>query len=333
MKVAFFEVEDWEQGHLAQELSDFEVSFFDEPLSESNVVSVAAFDIISVFTDSQITKELIAKLPNVKMVATRSTGFDHIDLEAAKEKGVVVCNVPTYGENTVAEHTFALILDLSRKVHQSIENVKKAGFAVKGLQGFDLKGKTIGVIGLGHIGQHVVRIARGFEMNVIGFDVKEDKSLAKQLGFTYASLEELLQQSDIITLHVPYNKHTHHLINSTNIPFIKKRAYIINTARGGLIDTIALVRALDDGSIAGAGLDVLEEEHFIKEERELLSQKLPATHNIAILLQNHVLMERENVVITPHNAFNSKEALHRILETTVGNIIAFKKNNPINTVA
>ena len=332
MKAAFFEVEEWEKGHLVDELQNFEVSFFTEKLTAETAAQAKDCQIISVFTDSQITKEIIESLPDLKLIATRSTSFDHIDLPAAKARGITVCNVPTYGENTVAEHTFALILDLSRKVHQSIEGVKKEGFAIKGLRGFDLKGKTIGVVGLGHIGQHVARIANGFEMRVLGFDVKQDKKLAKGLGFSYATLEELLEKSDIVTLHVPLNEHTRHLINVKNIGLLKKGAYIINTARGGLIETGALVKALDDGMIAGAGLDVLEEECYIKEERELLSGQLPKTCDISVLLQNHVLMERENVVITPHNAFNSVEALERILQTTVENIKGFEEGKLVNII-
>ena len=200
------------------------------------------------------------------------------------------------------------------------------------MRGFDLKGKTLGIVGTGHIGLHVARIANGFEMNVLAFDVAENKKLAKKLEFKYVSLEDLLKNSDIITLHVPYNKNTHHLINSQNINLIKKGAYLINTARGGIIETNALVKALDSGILTGAGLDVLEEECFIKEERQLLTKQFPETCNIKTMLQNHVLMQRENVIITPHNAFNSKEALERILATTVENIKGFAGGKAVNMV-
>ncbi len=332
MKIAFFEIEEWEKEHLKAELKNVEASFFTEKLSAETASHAKDCQVVSVFTDSQITKEVMESLPELKLITTRSTGFDHIDVEDAKARDITVCNVPTYGENTVAEHTFALILDLSRKVHQSIEGVKKEGFAIKGLRGFDLKGKTIGVVGLGHIGQHVARIAKGFEMNVLAVDHQKDKKLAKSLGFEYATLEEMLKQADIITLHVPYNKNTHHLISAQNIGLVKKGVYIINTARGGLIETGALVKALDDGIVAGAGLDVLEEECFIKEEASLLSKELPPTCDIRTLLQNHVLMQRENVIITPHNAFNSKEALERILQTTMENIKGFGEGKEVNVV-
>lgn len=332
MKIGFFEIEEWEKPYLQQALPNTEVVFFEHALSPETMNDAKGFHIVSVFADSKITKEVIDVLQPGAMIATRSTGFDHIDIAYAAQKGITVCNVPTYGENTVAEHTFALILDLSRKIHQSIESVKREGFSAKGLTGFDLKDKTIGIVGLGHIGQHVARIANGFQMRVLVYDKLQDKKLAKKLGFYYATLEELLAQSDIITLHVPYNQHTHHLINIENISAIKKGAYLINTARGGLVQTEALVRALHEGILAGAALDVLEEECFIKEERQLLSAGFDAKCDLKTMLQNHVLMERENVIITPHNAFNSKEALERILETTVENVQEFLRNRPTNIV-
>ncbi|KKP41372.1 MAG: D-isomer specific 2-hydroxyacid dehydrogenase NAD-binding protein [Parcubacteria group bacterium GW2011_GWA1_33_6] len=332
-KIAFFEIEDWEKEYFTKEFSDFEISFFNEPVSKENIALVKDCQIISVFANSQLDKEALLQLPELKMIATRSTGFDHIDLQETKKKGVLVCNVPNYGENTVAEHTFALILNLSRKIYQSISKTKKGDFSLDGLRGFDLKGKTIGVVGLGNIGQHVARIANGFEMQVLGFDINEDKKLSKKLGFKYVSLEELLRNSDIISLHVPYNEHTHHLINSSNIHLIKRGSYLINTARGGIIETEALAKALGDGILAGAGLDVLEEECFIKEEKELLSKEFPKKCDLKTMLQNHLLMDQENVIITPHNAFNSKEALERIIETTVLNIKSFLKNKPINIIS
>ncbi|MSU60412.1 MAG: hydroxyacid dehydrogenase [Candidatus Staskawiczbacteria bacterium] len=331
-KIAFFEIKPWEEEYLKNRFSGADLSFFSDKLSVENADLAKDCQIVSAFVDSQIDKEIISKLPNLKMLATRSTGFDHIDAQVCKERGIAICNVPFYGENTVAEHTFALILDLSRKIYQSVDSVKKEGFAIAGLMGFDLKGKTIGIVGMGHIGQHVARIANGFEMNVLGYDAMEDKKLAKTLGFTYVSLGELLKNSDIITLHVPLNEKTQHLINSQNINLIKPGAYLINTARGGIIETAALVEALGKGIIAGAGLDVLEEECFVKEEAHLLSKDFYDKCDIKTMLQNHILMDRKNVIITPHNAFNSREALERILETTVENIKGFIKDKPVNVV-
>lgn len=333
MKVAFFEVKEWEKDYLRQQLPNIEVSFFADALKQDNILAAADVDIVSCFAHSDMHENVLSKFTNLKMIATRSTGFDHIDVGFAKRKGIVVCNVPTYGENTVAEHTFALILDLSRKLHQSVARTKSGNFSLDGLEGFDLKGKTLGIVGMGHIGQHVARIANGFEMKALAFDVNQDKKLAKKLAFTYVSFDDILKNSDIITFHVPYNEHTRHLINLQNIGMIKKGAYIINTARGGVIETGALVKALADGIVAGAGLDVLEEENFLKEESHLLSKEFSKKYDLKTVLQDHILMEQENVIITPHNAFNAKEALERILETTVENIKGFIGNKVVNIVS
>lgn len=332
MKIVFFEVEDWQKDYLRGKLLGDELSFFAEPLSLDNTSSAIDCQIISPFIYSQINKDVLGKLTNLKMIATRSTGFDHIDIQTAKESKVTVCNVPFYGENTVAEHTFALILALSRKMFDSVQRARMGDFTLDGLRGFDLKGKTMGVVGLGHIGLHVARIAKGFEMKILAYDPKEDKKLAKKIGFEYVSLENLMAKSDIITLHAPDNRETHHLINSENINLIKKGAYLINTARGGLIETQALLKALSDGTLAGAGLDVLEEECFVKEEAQLLSKEFPKTCDLKTILQNHILLQQKNVIITPHNAFNSNEALMRILDTTVENILGFTAGKPQNIV-
>ncbi len=319
MKIAFFEVEDWEENYLKEELKGNQLSFFKDVLNEKNIETVKDADIISVFIYSKVNKDLLDKLKKIKAIATRSTGFDHIDINKCKKRKILVFNVPYYGENTVAEHTFALILALSRKIHKSYDRTTRGNFSLEGLRGFDLKGKTLGIVGLGHIGIHVARIARGFEMNILAYDLKKDPKLSRKLGFKYVSFENLLKNSDIVTLHCPYNKNTHHLLNKGNISKIKKGAYLINTARGGLIETKAMVKALADGYLGGAALDVLEEESLIKEEIQLLSKNFPK-ENLENLLQNHLLLTFDNVIITPHNAFNSQEALKRILDTTIENI-------------
>jgi D-lactate dehydrogenase len=318
-KIAFFEIEDWEKDYLKEKLKDQELIFSKDVLDRKTADSAKDAYIISIFIYSRINKKILDRLEKLKAITTRSTGFDHIDTKECRKRKILVLNVPYYGENTVAEHTFALILSLSRKIHKSYERTSRGNFSLEGLRGFDLKGKTLGVVGVGHIGKHVVRIAKGFEMNVIAYDVNRDVKLAKKLGFKYVSFKDLLKNSDIITLHVPYNKKTHHLINENNIKLIKKGAYIINTARGGIIETKALVKALAKGQLGGAALDVLEEESLIKEEVQLLSRNFPK-ENLQNLIENHLLLTFDNVIITPHNAFNSKEALQRILDTTIENI-------------
>src|SRR3989344_2445650 len=213
MKIVFFEVEDWQGDYLKENLLGNELSFFTEPLSLDNISFAKDCQIISPFIYSHVNNDILQKLLDLKMIATRSTGFDHIDVQSAKDKKITVCYVPFYGENTVAEHTFALILALSRRLIDSVERARKGDFTLDGLRGFDLKDKLLGIIGMGHIGIHVARIAKGFEMKVLAFDPKEDKKIAKKIGFEYTDLKDLLSKSDIITLHTPDNKETHHLIN------------------------------------------------------------------------------------------------------------------------
>jgi D-lactate dehydrogenase len=330
-KITFFEIQGWEKRYLKNRLKSCVLEFSGERLSLENVKEAKDSDIISVFIYSKIDREVIKRLPKLKLIVTRSTGFDHIDIRECKRRGITVCNVPSYGENTVAEHTFALILALSRNVHKSYVRSLRKDFSTEGLRGFDLKGKTIGVIGAGHIGLHVIRIAKGFGMNVLVYDIKQNSFLAEVLGFKYVSFEKLLRSSDIITLHVPYNRHTHHMISRDNIGIIKKGAILINTSRGGVVSTEALIEALDKGILSGVGLDVIEGEELIKEEKQLLYDQ-KNIRILANLVRDHILLSRDNVVFTPHIAFYSKEALERILEITVENILAFLLDNPKNVV-
>lgn len=331
MKIAFFEIQGWEKRFFKKTLKGHTLEFIKEELSEDNVDKYKDYDVISVFIYSEVTKKIIKHLPKLKLVTSRSTGFDHIDTAYCQKKSITVCNVPFYGENTVAEHTFALILALSRNVHKSYLRTLRNDFTITGLKGFDLKGKTLGVIGAGHIGLHVIRIAKGFGMEVITFDPHQNTFLEEVLDYKYVTLEKLLQKSDIISLHVPYNKHTHHLINKDNISLVKKGTILINTSRGGIIDTEALIEALDKEIIAGAGLDVLEGEELIMEEKELLYDK----NNVKALrdvVRDRILLSKDNVVFTPHIAFYSQEALERIIETTANNILEFHNKTPINQI-
>ncbi len=332
IKVVFFEVESWEKDYLKSQLNDFDLIFLEYKLNSQNLEKISGADILSPFIYSDVDKKVISSLESLKYITTRSTGFDHIDLETCQKENILVSNVPTYGENTVAEHTFALILALSKKIHLSMERTKEGDFSLENLRGFDLKGKTLGVVGTGNIGRHVIRMAKGFSMDVLAYDVKEDQKFAENIGFNYTTLDNLLKKSDIITLHVPHNKATHHLINLKTLETLKEGRYLINTARGGICDTMALLKGLKQGTFAGLGLDVLEEECFIKEERELLTSTFKKNCDLKTILENHILINQPNVIITPHNAFNSKEALTRILDTTIENIKSFARNEPINLV-
>ncbi|MBI2046266.1 MAG: hydroxyacid dehydrogenase [Parcubacteria group bacterium] len=332
-KIVSFYNEPWEQKYLAEKLPEYEWIFYAGSMQDNPDPRDAEAEILSVFVKSHIGAPELDRFPNLKFIATRSTGFDHIELSETAKRGITVSNVPFYGENTVAEFAFALLLMLSRMTYEGHDRVIKTGsFSPQGLRGFDLKGKTFGVVGTGHIGRHVIRMAKGFEMNIIAFDVKRDDAYAKEAGISYVSFDELLAQSDIITLHAPYNPHTHHLINRGNVEKIKKGAYIINTARGGLVETDALVYGLEKGIIAGAGLDVLEEEGYLLDETALLNDPHPNVESLKTMLENHYLIDHPRVIITPHMAFNTKEALQRILDTTAENINAFNAGAPANVV-
>lgn len=333
MKIAFFEVMDWQKSFLKEKLSEHDLVFFEGVLDEKNIAEIAEVEALSVFIYSKVNQNVIDKLPKLKLVTTRSMGFDHIDLAYANQKNILVCAVPSYGERTVAEHAFALILALSRKVMAAYNRTKKAEFDYRGLTGFDLFGKTIGIVGGGKIGLNVAKIARnGFEMKVLVADPFPKPGLAEQYGFQYVSLEELLKNSEVISLHAPYLPGTHHLINQENVKTIKKGAILVNTARGGLVDTVAVLKALEDGTLAGVGLDVLEDERFVSEEKELLDGASADKFNLATIIENHMLINRDDVIITPHIGFNSIEALQKILLTTAENVQAFKNGAPINVV-
>ena len=323
-KIAFFEMEDWENEYIKSRLPNADLFFSKEKLNKDNLPLQKDFDIISVFVGSEVKKEVIDNLPDLKLITTRSTGFDHIGIKEAGEKNIKTGYVPGYGDNTVAEFAFGLLLNLSRKIYEAFDKIReRSDFSFDGLQGFDLNEKTIGIVGTGRIGRYAIKIAKGFGMNVIAYDVYQNQDLEKEMGFKYVSFDELLKNSDVITLHIPYSKSNHYLINSDNIGKMKKGAVLINTARGPLVETEALVKALNDGQLGGYGADVLEEEGVIKDERAFLLHGYPEGHDLKTVLASHVLIDMPNVIITPHNAFNTKEALQRILDADVENINSF----------
>ena len=326
MKIVFFELFKSEQNILQKFFTDHEVFCSEEKLTEENVGLYKEVEIISVFINSGINKKIIDSLPNLKFITTRSTGFDHIDYKYAENKGIKVSNVPAYGSYPVAEFTFALLLTLSRKIYDAYNHLREgADFSIFSLQGFNLHGKTIGVIGTGRIGKNVVKIAKSFNMKVIAYDIYPDLIFAKENNFEYKSLYEVVSQSDILSLHVPYSKENYHLINKENISKMKRGVYLINTARGELIDTQALIWGLKEGIIAGAGLDVLEGERELKEEFEILSSfsKAEKIKDYRTLLEDHMLIDMPNVIVTPHIAFYSKEAGEEIIKITEENIKGF----------
>jgi D-lactate dehydrogenase len=333
MKIVVFESEPRETSVFDRLKPDHDVTLVEESLRAANVGYYADAEIISTFIYSKLGRDVLDQLPSLRLIATRSTGFEHIDLFYCAERGITVCNVPTYGENTVAEHVFALLLAVSHRLLEAVDKARRGPFSPKGLEGFDLQGKTLGVIGTGNIGWHVIRIAKGFGMKVVAFDVRRDPDLAETLGFRYASFDELLTGADVITLHAPATPDTQDMLSDSAFARMKHGVIVINTARGSLIDSGALIQALHSGKVAGAGLDVLPDEPLIREEAELIGGIFRDQHDLRDLVANHVLLRMPNVVVTPHSAFNTREAVARIVETTVANISAFIDGRPQNVVA
>lgn len=332
LKIGFFNIKDWEKKHILKSLKKHNCFFDSGRLDSSNAKRYSDLEVISVFIDSKLTSKVLKNFKKLRLISTRSTGFDHIDLDYCKRKNILVSNVPSYGENTVAEHAVALLLTITRRISESVERVRQGQFSPEGLTGMDLKDKVVGVVGTGHIGINFIKMVRGFDMKVIASDIRPNKSLAVKLGFVYVSMDYLLSKSDVISLHVPYNKKTYHIIDRKAIQKMKKGVIVINTARGGLIETDALFDGLKEGKVKGAGLDVLEEEGFLKEEIELLHRDTYKNVDFKTALENHVMVQLHNVVVTPHNAFNSTEALERILKTTVENILCYAGGSYCNLV-
>lgn len=331
MNIAFFKQEEIHKSQIAKHFLGHHVEFFSEPLTQENVSLVHDYEIISIFLDSKIDKGIIEKIPTLKLIATASTGYDHIDIQECKKRHIEVCNVPYYGINTVAEHTFALLLSVTRNIVKAYQKTKTEDHTIDGLEGVDIRGKTIGVIGTGNIGIHVIHISKGFGLKVLAFDVHPNVSLADLLGFTYVSFEDLLKDSDIVTIHVPYNAHTHHLIDRNAIHLMKKGSILINTSRGSIVDNDALIEGLDKRILFGVGLDVIEGEELIKEEHQLLTDPTKVM-DLGNLVKDHILFSKNNVVFTPHIGFYSKEALERLFDTNIQNILGFIQGKPQNTV-
>jgi D-lactate dehydrogenase len=333
MKIIVFEVEDWERQAFESLQGDHRIEFVAGPLTPENSEAYSDAEALSPFIYSDLSADVLNHMGRLKLIATRSTGFDHIDLEYCKANNITVCNVPVYGDNTVAEHVFALLLAISHKMIAAVDRTRRGDFSLKGLQGFDLLGKTLGVIGTGSIGRCVIEIAKGFRMDVLASDVRPDQELASRLGFRYVEMDQLLASSDIITLHVPSNEKTRNLISDKEFARMKEGVVLINTARGAVLDIKALAKAIGEGKVAAAGLDVLPEEGGIREEAELLRSVYDKKHDLETMLLNHILLRLRNVIITPHSAFNTREAVERILSTTVGNIAFFIGGEPENVIS
>ncbi|MGM0380939.1 MAG: hydroxyacid dehydrogenase [bacterium] len=325
--------EDWQQEYLEEKISleDWKLEFFSEGIDTVPEDIRSEAEVLSVFIRSDCSREELEGWSDLSLIATRSTGYDHIDIDFCDERGISVCNVPTYGDNTVAEHTFALILGLSRRIQQAVLRTQRGEFSCDELRGFDLRNRTIGVIGTGHIGKHVIKMARGFGMDVVAYDLKEDSFVAELLGFEYVDMPELLERSHIISLHCPLTEQTKHMLGQKEFERCRDGVLVINTARGGLIDSEALLDALDEGKVGGAGLDVIEGEDLILEEPKIIDKDFDR-QQLRQLVQGNQILKRDDVIFTPHMAYNSQEAVERILDTTAGNINAFARGESCSEI-
>lgn len=331
MNIVIFEAEDWERAACRQLALDHAVTFVDSPAAAD--AGFAQAEAVSTFIDSRLDAATLAGFPNLRLIATRSTGYDHVDLDYCRAQGITVCNVPDYGDPTVGEHAFALLLALARKLPQAVERTRRGDFSQGALRGFDLGGKTLGVVGTGQIGRRVIRIARGFDMDVIAFDMRPDPAAAEALGFTYVPLETLIAACDVLTLHIPGGPATEGLIGAAQFAAMKPSAVLVNTARGGVVDAEALLHALQTGQIAGAALDVLSQEPWLRDEAQIFrSSTPPAVEGLRALVASHALLKLPNVIVTPHVAYDTQEAVERIMAVTLGNIEAFAAGTPRHVV-
>ena len=325
-KVAFFGVKSWERVIIEKEIINLDsvgVGIFESEVQD-NLEMAKKYEILSVFIYSKMDKAVLDRFPDLKMIATRSTGVDHIDMEECKKRKITVLNVPEYGSKTVAEYAAALMLAVAKRIVPAHQSIEEGEFSPEGLTGIDLFGKTLGVVGVGKIGVNMIRIGKGLGMKVIGVEKTPDPALASKLGFKYEDLETCLQKSDVVTLHVPSTQETYHLINKKNIKLMKNTAILVNTCRGPVIETEALVWALNNNRLWGVGLDVTEEEDKVENISMVMSSR-PTKSDLQQILSYHLLRDRDDVVFTPHNAFNSQEAIERIIKTTIENIEGFMK--------
>lgn len=329
MKVVVFENNDWSTP--ATGVPDvLELVDTPERLAAVNADTYADMEVACIFLGSRLDAAALRQLPKLRYIVTRSTGVDHIDIAFCTRRGIQVCNVPSYGDPTIAEHTFALLLMIAHRMAEATRRTRAGHFSSENLRGFDLCGKTIGVVGTGAIGRSVVRIACGFDMNVLANDINPDPSFARGWNARYVPLDVLLSQSDIVSLHVPLTSDTQGMIDESAFRRMKNGVVFINTARGEVAETDALLTALQSGKVAAAGLDVVADEHLLRNAGSHKGTLSPTEKKHLEL--NKLLLEHPAVVATPHSAFNTDEALQRINQTTLENLIAISESRPVNLV-
>lgn len=325
LKIFFYDSKpyDIEFFEKANKNFNYELKFFKEKLDIETVVLAEGYDVVSLFVNDDANSEVIKKLKklNINLIAMRCAGYNNVDLKAAYENKIHIVRVPAYSPHAVAEHTIALILCLNRKIHKAYLRTRELNFSINGLLGFDIYGKKIGVIGTGKIGKVVIKILKGFGAEVLAYDSYPDNNFSKEMSFSYTNLDTLFKESDIITLHCPLTNDTQYIINKEAISKMKDGVIIINTSRGKLIDTKALIEGLKKGKIGGAGLDVYEEEedYFFEDySSQVLTDDILAR-----------LLTFPNVIITSHQAFFTVEALTNIANTTLQNVKDFYEGKPL----
>lgn len=322
MKFAFFDTKPYDKPAFEKYGAEkgIEFKYFETKLNEDTAELARGFDGVCVFVNDTVNAKVIDKLldMNVRIVALRCAGFNNVDMKYAFGK-VHVLRVPAYSPYAVAEHTMALLLTSVRRIHKAYIRTRDFNFSLSGMTGFDLHGKTVGVIGTGKIGKVFINICRGFGMKVLAYDKYPDKSIEDGENVRYTSLPELFENSDIISLHCPLTEETYHLINGENLEKCKKGVVILNTSRGALVDAEALLAGIKERKVGAACLDVYEEEadYFFED----FSGHIISDDTLARLIS------MPNVIVSSHQAFLTTEALENIAETTVNNIIEFQKNN------
>lgn len=310
MHLTFLEVEPTDTAKVTAHFPNAQI--FHETLTETEIIEQCQkTEILCISLYSPLTAHVISSLPNLKLIITRTVGYNQIDLEATKTHSILVANVPDYGCHVIAEHAFALLLSLIRHILPANQSTHSGKFSFHGFRGTALRGKTLGLIGTGHIGLEVARIASlGFGMRVLAYDIYPNTAAAKKYSFQYVDLDTLLPQSDFLSLHCPLLPSTHHLLNAKTLPQIKKGAFLINTARGEIIDTPALVTNLQSRHLAGAALDVLENEKDPQANQELLAL--------------------ENVLVTPHIAFYADESVANMYTVAITDIQQFIEKGTVS---
>lgn len=319
MKIAFFSSKIYDKIYFNRYNTYHELKYFENPLNAESVDLTNGYDGVCVFVNDQLNADVIAQLAarNIKIIALRCAGFNNVDLQAAQKHGIAVVRVPAYSPHAVAEHAVALIMTLNRKTHKAYNRVREGNFSLERLTGFDLYGKTIGVVGTGKIGEVFATIMKGFGCKVLAYDIQPNPVLVNA-GVHYTELNELFAQSDIISLHCPLTPQTNRLINSESLEKMKPHTMLINTSRGGLIDTKAVINALKNGKLGYLGIDVYEQEAdlFFNDFSESIIQD-------DVLMR---LMSFPNVLITAHQGFFTEEALTQIAQVTLQNLSDFENN-------